>query len=87
MARHFRRWPRFIRRVRSAVRAATGAGWNNPFLRKDLAEIAFKLKPGEMSGVIETPDACYLMLVEQTRLAHVKPLSDVRDEIEKTTAG
>jgi hypothetical protein len=36
-----------------------------------------------VSDVVETPDACYLMLVEQTRLAHVKPLADVRDQIEK----
>lgn len=60
-------------------------GWvERSVLRKELADVAFKLKAGDMSGVIETPDACYLMLVEQTRPAHVKPLSEVRDEIEKT---
>jgi len=52
-------------------------------LRKELAEIAFGLKPGERSGVIETADACYVMLVEDTRSAHYKPLVDVRDQIDQ----
>lgn len=60
-------------------------GWvERSVLRKELADVAFKLKPGEVSDVIDTPDSCYLMLVEQTRPAHVKLLGDVRDEIEKT---
>ena len=59
-------------------------GWvERSVLRKDLAAAAFSLKPGEVSGVIDTPESVYLMLVEQTRSAHVKPLSDVQDEIEK----
>lgn len=60
-------------------------GWiDRSVLRKQLADIAFSLKPGEMSGVIDTPQACYLMLVEQTRAAHVKPLNEVRKDIETT---
>ena len=60
-------------------------GWvEKSVLRKELADAAFSLKPGEVSSVIETPEACYLMLVEERRAAHVKALSDVRDEIEKT---
>jgi peptidyl-prolyl cis-trans isomerase SurA len=53
-------------------------------LRKELADVAFSLPPGQMSGIIDTPQACYLMLVEQKRTAHVKPLSEVRDDIEAT---
>ncbi len=60
-------------------------GWvERSVLRKELAEVAFALKPGQVSDVIETPEACYLMLVEQTHLAHVKPLTEVRLEIEVT---
>ena len=52
-------------------------------LRKELAEPVGKLKAGELSDVIETPDACYLVLVEEAHPAHLKPLGEVRDEIEK----
>jgi peptidyl-prolyl cis-trans isomerase SurA len=59
-------------------------GWvERSVLRKDLAAAAFSLKPGEVSGVIDTPESVYLMLVEQTRPTHVKPLGEVQDEIEK----
>ena len=60
-------------------------GWvERKVLRKELSEVAFALKPAELSGVIETPEACYLMLVEEKRAAHMKPLGNVQDEIEKT---
>ncbi len=60
-------------------------GWvERSVLRKDLADVAFTLKPGQVSDVIETPDAIYLMQVEQARPAHVRPLGEIREEIEKT---
>ena len=60
-------------------------GWiDRSVLRKQLADVAFSLKPGQMSDIIDTSQACYLMLVEETRTAHVKSLSDVRDDIETT---
>ncbi len=59
-------------------------GWvERRVLRKELAGPAFALKPGELSEVIETPEAIYLMLVEESRSAHRKPLTEVRNEIER----
>jgi hypothetical protein len=52
-------------------------------LNKDLTDAAFSLKPGETSGVIDLPGACYLLNVMEAHTAHVKPLSEVRDSIEK----
>lgn len=58
-------------------------GWvERGVLRKELAETAFGLKTGAVSDVIETTEACYLMLVEDRRPSHIKPLSEVHDEIE-----
>jgi len=60
-------------------------GWvERSVLRKELADVAFALKPGELSDVIDTPQAYYLMLVEDRRTAHNKPLTEVQAEIEKT---
>jgi peptidyl-prolyl cis-trans isomerase SurA len=64
-----------------------GGDWDwveRPVLRKELADVAFGLKPGQVSDPIDTPDAVYLMLVEDKKGAAPKPLSDVRKEIEKT---
>ena len=43
-----------------------------------------KLKPGEHTDVVDTSTACFLLRVEDRRPTHLKPLSEVRDEIEKT---
>jgi peptidyl-prolyl cis-trans isomerase SurA len=60
-------------------------GWvERSVLRKELADAAFALQPGQVSDVIETPESCYLIQVEEKRLAHAKPLDDVRNEIERT---
>ena len=66
--------------------AKNGGEWDwveKSVLRKELADVAFTLKPGEKSGVIETPGAFYIMLVEDRKEAHVKPLPEVRDQVEK----
>ncbi len=53
-------------------------------LKKELADAAFALKAGQLSAVIEQPEGFYLMLAEETRPAHVRPLDEVREEIEGT---
>jgi parvulin-like peptidyl-prolyl isomerase len=59
-------------------------GWaDRTTLRKELVDAAFALAPGELSNVIEAPDACFLMLLEEKKSSHVKALSEVRDEIER----
>jgi peptidyl-prolyl cis-trans isomerase SurA len=65
---------------------AAGGDWNwveRSVLRKELAEVAFVLKKGSTSEVIDLSDACFIMLVEDTKPAHLRPLPEVRDEIEK----
>jgi parvulin-like peptidyl-prolyl isomerase len=59
-------------------------GWvEKGVLRKELDQIAFELKPGERSDVIDTEDVCYLMLVEDKRAEHYKTLTEVREQIDK----
>jgi peptidyl-prolyl cis-trans isomerase SurA len=59
-------------------------GWIEPkVLRAELAKAASLLKAGEVGEVINTPDSAYIMRVDKIRIAHVRPLSEVRDEIEK----
>jgi foldase protein PrsA len=57
-------------------------GW---FERQDYAavisDMAFRLKPGELSPVFQGPDGWYLIKVEDTRPAGERPLAEVRDEI------
>lgn len=59
-------------------------GWiDKDFLRKELSEVAFKLKPGQYSDPVETIDSIFLLSVEETRAAGMRPLAEVREEIEK----
>jgi peptidyl-prolyl cis-trans isomerase SurA len=59
-------------------------GWGTrSSLKKELADVAFTLKAGEVSPVIETPTAIFIMLVEEIKPAHMRPLNEARDEIEK----
>ena len=60
-------------------------GWvQRSVLRKELADVAFALTPGTVSDLVDTPDACYLMFVEDKHASHVRPLTEVATEIEKT---
>jgi peptidyl-prolyl cis-trans isomerase SurA len=71
----------------SAKRVAGGDyGWIERVrsgLRKEITDVAFALKAGQHSQPIITPDAYYIVLVEEVKPAHVRSLSEVRAEIEK----
>ncbi|MEO6035773.1 MAG: peptidylprolyl isomerase [Verrucomicrobiota bacterium] len=53
-------------------------------LKKELVDVAFSLKAGERSKVIEFPEACFLLQVDEVHLAHVRTLDEVREDVEKT---
>ncbi len=65
-------------------------GWaEREALRAELAEVAFKLRPGQSSGIITLPtadgqSAYYILHVEEVKKATVTPLSSIRDAIEST---
>jgi peptidyl-prolyl cis-trans isomerase SurA len=59
-------------------------GWvERSVLRAELADVAFNLPVNAVSETIDTPDTCYLMLVEDKKSARIRPLADVAVEIER----
>ena len=58
-------------------------GWvDRKYFISQLSDAAFSLKPGQYSEVIDTPNACYVLWVQESKPAHIKVLSEVRDQIE-----
>ena len=59
-------------------------GWiNRRTLNESLTKLAFSLKPGQVSEVVELGGNYYLLFVEAKKPPTTKPLKEVRDEIEK----
>jgi len=59
-------------------------GWiERNTLNEQLSRVAFSLRPGQVSPVVQLGDSFYIMLVEAKKNASVKPISEVRDEIER----
>lgn len=59
-------------------------GWiERNTLNEQLSSVAFSLRPGQVSPVVKLGDSYYILLVEAKKNASVKPMSEVRDEIEK----
>ncbi|QSR86221.1 peptidylprolyl isomerase [Candidatus Methylacidiphilum infernorum] len=58
-------------------------GWvTKDSLRPEIAEAAFSMYPGQTSGVIETLDGYYIIRLEDKRKGKLKPISEVRTQIE-----
>ncbi len=53
-------------------------------LRRELAEAAFGLTPGQPSDVIEVGDTFWILLVEDARANQIRTLPEVREEIVST---
>ncbi len=63
-------------------------GWTKKTaLKPEFATPAFTLEKGETSGPIVTPEAAYLLYVEDRKAAGLKPLTEVSGEIQKDLAG
>jgi len=63
----------------------TGGDWgwvNRRTLNESLAKIAFSLKVGQPSQIIELGNSYYLLLVEAKKNGVVKPYAEVRDAIQ-----
>jgi peptidyl-prolyl cis-trans isomerase SurA len=59
-------------------------GWiERNTLNEQLTNVAFSLRPGEVSPVITIDNTYYIIMVEAKKNAAVKPIVEVRDEIEK----
>ena len=59
-------------------------GWvNRRTLNDSLAKIAFAMKPGQVSQIVELGNSYFLLTIEGKKVAETKPLSAMRDEIEK----
>ena len=70
-------------RVYSAGKEAKeGGDWGwigRDILRKELNEIAFTLKPGQHSRLIDTDEGYHILQVDDAKPAHTTPLAEVRD--------
>lgn len=59
-------------------------GWiNRSTLNETLTKVAFRLKPRQVSEVIDLGNSYYLLYVEAKKPAFTRPLKEVRAEIEK----
>jgi peptidyl-prolyl cis-trans isomerase SurA len=59
-------------------------GWiDRKTLNEELSKVAFSLNPGQVSKVVTLGNSHYILMVEAKKNASVRPISEVRDEIER----
>ncbi|MBO4796324.1 MAG: peptidyl-prolyl cis-trans isomerase [Verrucomicrobia bacterium] len=51
-------------------------------MQKELSEKTFSMKPGEVSDLVETDTAIWIIKLEDLRPAHIRDIEEVRDAIE-----
>lgn len=51
-------------------------------MQKELADKTFSMKPGEVSDLVETDTAVWIIKLEDLRPAHIRNIEEVRDAIE-----
>jgi parvulin-like peptidyl-prolyl isomerase len=60
-------------------------GWRDrSVLRKEFADAIANLKAGQRTGIIDLPDACFILQLDEVKPAQLRPLAEVREDIEKT---
>ena len=78
------------REYSTGVQAKEGGlmGWaDRDEMRKEISAVAFDMEVGETSNLIKTPNAIFIVRVEEKEPEHVEPLSKVREQIEKDLRG
>lgn len=59
-------------------------GWvDRKTLNEKLSQVAFSLKPKQISPVIPYEDAYYILTVDEKKAAYTKPMHEVRNDLEK----
>ena len=77
------------REVSQDAKRSKGGDWGwqrKADLKPEFSTPLFKLSKGQITDPILTPEAAYILYVEDRKLAGVQPLADVRDQIEKILA-
>lgn len=74
------------RDVSQESRRARGGDWDwqkRSDLRPEFSDPLFKLKKGETSDVIITPEGAFLLHADDRKYAGIQPIDEVRDQIER----
>lgn len=59
-------------------------GWiDRKTLNDGLTKVAFSLKPNKVSEIVDQDNTFYILMVEERKEAYTKPMTDVRQELEK----
>ena len=77
------------REVSQDAKRSKGGDWSwqrKTDLKSEFSEPLFKLDKNQVTAPIITPEAAYILYVEERKLAGVQPLAEVRDQIEKILA-